>query len=586
MIIALFWTAIALIIFHHLLYPIILKRLAARKPSVITGDLPAILPTIAIIIPAFQEERYIAQKLRDCAALSYPRDKLEVIVACDGCTDKTVERAKETAHAFPDLKIVIHDFYINRGKVAVLNQVIENVKTDIIALSDVSAMLSNDALLKAATHFNSPEVGVVCGTYVLGAETSLGERSYWDYQKQIKIYEAAIAAPMGAHGALYFIRKSLWHPLPLDTINDDFILPMQIIADGHRAIYDTSIIATEIEPTKLEQDYRRRIRISAGNIQQALRLASLANMRNPGLAFLFLGGKGLRAFMPVILFATFWMNFILALSSQFYTFLFIGQVLGYALAMTGMIKLLSYLVRGHFAGLIGTITYFIGFERAQWIQNRTPVEETGDFVAPYVRIGKRVLDIAGGLVIFAVFLLLLIPIAILIKLDSKGPIFFRQLRVGLSTRTETKLFYLVKFRSMTTDAESKSGAVWAAKHDPRVTKIGQFIRKTRIDELPQAINVLRGEMSLVGPRPERPSFFAKLEQDIPFFSERVCHLKPGITGLAQVKLGYPVTIAETRAKVMLDHVYALRISKFISWFKTDMSILFQTVGVVVLKKGH
>jgi lipopolysaccharide/colanic/teichoic acid biosynthesis glycosyltransferase len=582
-----FWGLVALIIFHHSAYPLILKKLAkghGQHTPVLTGE----LPTIALIIPAFQEQKYIAMKMEDALALNYPSDKLKVIIACDGCTDQTVSIIEKLLldPRFMGRNFILRDFQINRGKVAVLNQVIAECDDDVIALSDVSAMLSTDALLKAAAHFQQSHIGVVCGTYVLGAKTSQGEQVYWDYQKQIKQNEAAISAPMGAHGAFYAFRRALWSPLPLDTINDDFILPMQIVANGHRAVYDTSIIATEIEPTGMTQDYRRRIRISAGNIQQALRLWRLANPRNPGLAFLFLAGKGARAFMPAMMFLAFWLNAALAFTSSFYTLLLISQALLYLLATTNLVKPLTYLIRGHFAGLIGTITYFIGFERAQWIENRVPVIDEGEFISQPIRIMKRMSDIAGASIIFIIFLIVLIPLAVLIKLDSKGPVFFRQLRVGLSTRTQTKLFYLVKFRTMSVDAESKSGAVWAAKQDPRVTRIGGFLRKTRLDELPQAINVLRGEMAIVGPRPERPAFFNKLEDDIPFFSERVCHLKPGITGLAQVELGYPVTIEETRAKVMLDHAYAMRISRLWSWFKTDTSILFQTVGVVIYKKGH
>jgi lipopolysaccharide/colanic/teichoic acid biosynthesis glycosyltransferase len=591
----LFWLALGLIAFHHALYPFLVKIWAKHKAQPLAPYVPmpeSALPRITLIIPAYNERRFIAKKIAHLETLDYPHDKLNIIIALDGCTDETPRLAFETAKAYPQLSIDVQHFKINRGKVAVLNEVITRVKSDIIALSDVSALLTPDSLKRAAAHFENPQTGVVCGTYHFGVKATQGEKTYWAYQRKIKQDEAAVAAPLGAHGALYFFRKSLWQPLPVDTINDDFILPMQIVAQGYRSIYDVEIVATEIEPTRLDQDYRRRIRISAGNVQQAIRLKRLASLKNPALAFLFLGGKGLRAFLPFAFFVAFWANFALSFHAPFYSLLFLGQSFLYLLVLCSArvnnryVKAVNYLVRGHFAGLIGAIHYFLGFQRSQWLVSKSRKLYDGDFVSPAVRYGKRALDIGAGLIVFIVFLALLPLIAMLIKATSQGPVFFKQIRVGESTQSQTNFFYLYKFRSMFTDAESRSGAVWASKDDPRVTLIGKFMRKTRIDELPQAINVLKGEMSLVGPRPERPSFFAQLEKDIPYFSERICSLKPGITGLAQVSLGYPTTIEETREKVMLDHAYSLRISGFWNWLKTDMLILCQTVGVVVLKKGH
>ena len=198
---------------------------------------------------------------------------------------------------------------------------------------------------------------------------------------------------------------------------------------------------------------------------------------------------------------------------------------------------------------------------------------------------QEVVRHSSGSVLFLIFVLALLPIAIAIKLDSKGPIFYRQLRVGKQLSDRTDLFELIKFRTMRTDAEAK-GALWATKGDARVTRLGRFMRKTRLDELPQAINVLRGEMSMIGPRPERPQFFAKLEGSIPLYIERIYGILPGITGLAQVKQGYDETIEDVRNKVGWDHAYAMRIDTFWSWLKTDLSIAFETVAVMVRGRGQ
>jgi lipopolysaccharide/colanic/teichoic acid biosynthesis glycosyltransferase len=139
---------------------------------------------------------------------------------------------------------------------------------------------------------------------------------------------------------------------------------------------------------------------------------------------------------------------------------------------------------------------------------------------------------------------------------------------------------------MRTDAETKSGAVWASAADPRITRIGRFLRKTRLDELPQCINVLAGDMSIVGPRPERPQFFTELEHAIPYYVERTYGLKPGITGLAQVSQGYDESIEDVRNKVMFDHAYALSINAPLRWLYTDISIICRTFIVMVTGRGQ
>lgn len=212
------------------------------------------------------------------------------------------------------------------------------------------------------------------------------------------------------------------------------------------------------------------------------------------------------------------------------------------------------------------------------------MDET-DFIHPVVRVGKRVCDIVIGAVAMVVLALAFIPVALAIKLTSRGPVLYRQLRVGQAEPHVTHLFYLYKFRTMYIDAE-KRGAVWATANDPRVTPVGRFMRKTRIDELPQAINVLKGEMSIVGPRPERPVFFQKLETEIPFYVERTFGIKPGITGLAQVNQGYDASIEDVRSKVSYDHAYAMRLLDPVDWIKTDIWIILRTFTTMILGRGQ
>ncbi|MCP4571272.1 MAG: sugar transferase [bacterium] len=206
---------------------------------------------------------------------------------------------------------------------------------------------------------------------------------------------------------------------------------------------------------------------------------------------------------------------------------------------------------------------------------------------------KRFCDIivaAGALVVFGLFLPLL---ALIIKLDSPGPVFYSQGRVGYNRRRRTRErgnserrkvlqpgrpFKVHKLRTMCTDAEA-GGPQWAAKNDSRVTRVGRFLRKTRIDEIPQFYNVLRGEMSLIGPRPERLVFVHQLEKEIPNYRDRLL-VPPGITGLAQVINGYDDGLESVRRKVALDRTYIRR-----AGLRQDGRILFSTVGVVLKGEG-
>ena len=188
---------------------------------------------------------------------------------------------------------------------------------------------------------------------------------------------------------------------------------------------------------------------------------------------------------------------------------------------------------------------------------------------------KRLFDIVASFVLLSLTLPLILVVALAIKLESKGPAFYRQRRVGLYHVG----FDCIKLRSMRQDAEVAGTAVWAEKNDPRITRIGRIIRKVRIDELPQTWSVLKGEMSFVGPRPERPQFVDDLEQQLPYYAER--HMvKPGITGWAQINYPYGASIEDARQKLEYDLYYAKNYSPFL-----DLLILLQTIRVVVWPEG-
>lgn len=228
---------------------------------------------------------------------------------------------------------------------------------------------------------------------------------------------------------------------------------------------------------------------------------------------------------------------------------------------------------------------------------------------PATRIFKRIVDVVGATLLLAVLWPVMILTALLVKATSPGPVIFKQTRVGLNVRRPQRdrrttaqgppggvgerrfrrldrrgnasygrHFVLYKFRTMRNDAE-KNGAQFAVKGDPRVTPIGRLMRKTRLDELPQLWNVLRGEMSLVGPRPERPEFIEQLSEEIPEYLDRL-GLKPGLTGVAQIVNGYDNDIESFRRKVAFDLLYLQNCC----WWN-DVKILFRTIRVVLSGSG-
>ncbi len=199
---------------------------------------------------------------------------------------------------------------------------------------------------------------------------------------------------------------------------------------------------------------------------------------------------------------------------------------------------------------------------------------------------KRGFDLLVASVGVLVLSPLLPLIALAIRIDSPGPALFFQQRVGRQWPDRTELFWMIKFRTMRADAEQISGAVWATQQDPRITRLGRFLRKSRLDEIPQLINVIKGDMSLVGPRPERPELYAKLEAQIPFYSERTYGLRPGITGLAQINQGYDSCIEDVRSKVGYDHAYALSLSHPSTWISQDLSVCWRTFWVMVCGRGQ
>ena len=300
-----FWISLGLLVYHQVGYPLAIRLCLAlwpprQEPNPAESGKDE-LPSVTVIVPAHNEAAVIAAKIRNLAALHYPEDRLTCVVALDGCTDATRPLAEAAIDEVRPRPVLLIEHQPNIGKVAVLNDHIGKAQSDIVALTDASASVDPDALLKGAARFRDPSVGVVTGRYSITHAGGEGETAYWQYQSDVRSKESALAGPMGAHGAFYLFRRAAWSPLPGDTINDDFVLPMTIVASGYRAIMEPAITAVELERTKSGQNFWRRVRIGAGNLQQVIRLARLADPRRGWVSFAFLSGKGLRGVLPFLL---------------------------------------------------------------------------------------------------------------------------------------------------------------------------------------------------------------------------------------------------------------------------------------------
>ncbi|WP_415897690.1 glycosyltransferase family 2 protein [Neptuniibacter sp. QD72_48] len=385
LLLSLFALSWVLIIYHHIAYPLIMNQLNKTQTSKQEKEIEEEpnYRSLCIFVPAYNEADFIADKLRNIASLDYPSEKLQVIIACDGCKDRTAEVAREalTEPELAHLNVNILNFRENHGKVALINQIIPNIDAEIVALSDASALISFDALKLVNHHFNNPKTGLVAATYKLLSPGSEGEKQYWNYQTKLKQGEARIGSTIGVHGALYFIRQTLFTPLQVDTINDDFILPMQIIEQGYEGKYDSDLIGLELEASSLDMDHKRRIRIAAGNLQQVLRLTKLLSPSFGGTAFSFFSGKALRGLMPLILLAQFVLCGLLALYLDAFAIFTALQLLGIGLARLSTLipenktpthilykpfKLGFYVINGYYNGLTGCLRYLAGLEKGHW----------------------------------------------------------------------------------------------------------------------------------------------------------------------------------------------------------------------------
>ena len=582
-----------LILYHHAIYYPIMLWLAKQKTIKDPTYPMTVWPKIAIIISAYNEEKYIIEKLNNILQLDYPAEQLSVYIANDGSMDRTFELIQSMRPLFKQqgCQLILLNHRANKGKLHRLNELITHSSqdSDLLAFTDVSAQISRKALKHGAQTLQNPNIGAITSYYTF-AQGNPEESEYWRIQNEIRLAESTLGNVIGCNGAFYLMRTSLYTPLPKDTINDDFMLPMMVIKKGKKVQLNPNVQSIEQEVISHDQDYQRRERIGAGNIQQLMRCHFLFSQKFSITGWLFLSGKGLRTLMPFLLLFAFLLSLGLTLMKEPIAFyLFSLQILCYSIATLPLIGIkhealnkIHYITMSYLASLQGMSLYLFGQYNHGW-KTEQASKNYKHTLTIYL---KRLFDI----LLSSIGLLITLPlwpiIAGAIRFESKGSIFFRQVRVGEIFDDYSTLFYILKFRTMYCDPEAEKKATWASPNDPRITRVGTFLRRTRLDELPQFINVIKGDMSLIGPRPERPIFCQTLNQTLPFYIERTKGLKPGVTGLAQIHQGYDNSIDDVKQKLLWDHAYAATLGSPRQWLIMDIKILLKTVLVMIQHQGQ
>ena len=578
-----------------LLYPL-LVLLVPRRPTTKTPASSG-SPPVAVLIPAYDEVERIASKIENTLALEYPADRVQVFVCSDGSTDGT----EVAARGIDDERITVLVNEQRKGKAFTVNRLVEAAgETPLLLLTDASARLEPRALRRLVWRLDDQQIGLAYAHYVVGrgsgavAGTEVG---YWGFEHRVRANETDRDLLLGGSGAGYLIRRGLMPHLPGDLINDDWCVGAEVRLRGKRVVYESDAVASDTPTADLRGSYYRWVRIAYGNVQMLWRYRGLL-LR--GRLALPLVRKLIRTAGPLLLVAASLITvFGLARRLEPESLAIgVGGTLGALLLLLfapdrgplrlGAVRFLRLAVLAQFAYLAGLVRAFSGQGSGIWRRPTLESEMDLDTSPPIpgsVRFLKRSLDVTSGLFAVTFTAPVLALIALLVKIDSRGPVFYTQIRRCPGPDGTPAVFRTLKFRTMIANAEAKTGPVWAKKKDERITRVGRFLRRHRLDELPQFFNVLKGEMSLVGPRPERPVIADDLDRKIPGFSDRHQTVKPGITGWAQVQVGYDDSIESVDHKLAHDMVYIASLYRLSTYLKLEIKILLLTVRVVLTGKG-
>jgi cellulose synthase/poly-beta-1,6-N-acetylglucosamine synthase-like glycosyltransferase len=380
-----FWCAALLLLHTYFFYPLWLFaiegvaqvfhtfRLMRAGESRLREPSAGPLPSVSLVVAAYNEAGCIRQKVENSLALDYPAGRFEVLIGSDGSTDGTDELVRECT----DRRVRLSPAP-RAGKTTVLNRCIPAAQGDIIVLSDANTIIEPEAIQALVRHFEDPDVGAVCGKLRLYNPTKQDyeESAYWSYESLIKFYEGKRGAVVGANGGLYAIRRRLFTQLPPSTIVDDFVIPLRILEQGYKVVYEAGAVAHEETTEDYGKEFGRRARIAAGNFQ-SLRLVPGLLLPTAGFpAFAFWSHKVLRWCAPALMAVALLANVFL-LDSVFYRLTLFTQAMFYALAYLGKVGALKgtghriasiayYFVTMNLAIVVGFWRFLRNAQKAAW----------------------------------------------------------------------------------------------------------------------------------------------------------------------------------------------------------------------------
>ena len=381
-----FWTCLALIAHTYVLYPVVLfvayaaiqirrdlEYLSGRSERRVSE--PKELPAVSLLIPAYNEEAHLGEKLANLEQIDYPPDRLEVILVSDGSSDGTNRLLADA----PQGRCRTIFLPVRQGKPTALNRAAEVATGDIFVLSDAATLLAPDAVRKLVRHFRDPRVGVVCGAveFRRSVESAQTEGVYWKYECALRLMESRLGSTLTASGALYAIRRSCFVPLPPDTILDDFVLPMNARRRGYRVLYDPEAIGLEVAPESVAGEFVRRVRLAAGSFQA---LPQLLRASLGGFSFFaFLSHKVLRWLLPFLLIGLLLSNVFL-LARIGYGLFFGAQVLLLLLAAAGrlwrpVLERIPFGLVSYFLSAIN-VAFLMGFVRSVFARKEVTWQRT------------------------------------------------------------------------------------------------------------------------------------------------------------------------------------------------------------------
>ncbi len=343
----LFWVSIFIVFYSYIGYAMVLyllilfKRLVSGKPTIPEWKDNF---TVSFVVAAYNEKDYMEEKLLNCSHFDYPKDKIEFIFVTDGSDDGTPELINTLKSKYPDMHIKVYHEPIRAGKIAAVERILPLLKNDIIIFTDANTDINSDGIKNIVRHYNNPKVGGVAGEKRISQKekdmaAGAGEGFYWKYESLLKKWDSELSTVVGAAGELFSIRRSLYEPVAKDTLIEDFVTTMQLVAQGYQVVYEPDAYAVEGPSATIEDELKRKIRISAGGLQAVYRLNKLLNFFKFGLpSFQYISHRVLRwtlapLALPIILIT----NFILMSHHPIYLFIFGCQVVFYSFALLGLI---------------------------------------------------------------------------------------------------------------------------------------------------------------------------------------------------------------------------------------------------------